>query len=81
MAPRKKSEEFESDAPEQVVHHADVDAAPRGPVNPPEPEEPMAQPEPQVGAVNPPEPEPVKDPIDNRTRDGVQVPVNPEDNS
>lgn len=82
MATRKKNvDEQHDDEQDAVVPAApavatDFDPNPNLPQNPPEPEG-LAQPEPPVGPVNPPEPEPVEDPVDNRTRDGLQVPVNP----
>lgn len=79
MAPRKNAAK---DEPEQTEAPASAPADEfkpiTGPVNPPEPDE-MGQPEPPVPPVNPPEPVDLDATvtIDNRTRDGRQVPVNP----
>lgn len=79
MAPRKQTDE-RHDTPqgEVQVEKPGTSATPTEPVNPPEPEEPMPQPEPQVGSVNPPDSETPQQGVDNRTREGRQVPVNPE---
>lgn len=86
MAPRRKNDEQpqgaqpeQTDPPEQAPSEAPPQPVqnPNVPVNPPEPADPLADPEQQVGAVNPPDAETDQQGVDNRTRDDQQVPVNP----
>lgn len=86
MAPRRKNDERDAQPEGAQPEQTDPPEAPpapvqnpNAPVNPPEPADPLADPEPQVGAVNPPDAESDQQGVDNRTRDDQQVPVNPDE--